>query len=72
MPNKAKFKELDSFPAENFLHYVETPSTRSETTIKECYLSGCKIETTRFFRANKELGYQIRDRSGYHYFIRTN
>ena len=64
-----QFSQLIDHAADNFCHYVELPSTRQKTVIsKDSY--GRSIETVTFFKGSKILGKQVRDFTGYRYYIR--
>lgn len=65
------FNEIYDHAQENFCHYVDQPSTRQKmVTEKDSY--GRTIETTFFFKGTKVIGKQIRDFTGYRYFLRKD
>ncbi len=62
--------DLVLISVENFLDLVDTPSTRNKLSITTDRYNGHKVERTTFYKGSKVIGVQIRNVTGYHYYLR--
>lgn len=66
------FVELLQTAPENFSHYVESQSTRTQSQTKTDFY-GRTTETTVFYRGSRILGKLVRDPlCGYRYYLRKD
>ena len=66
-----KYEEIRHFGPENFAALVDAPSTkRKASTTKDRF--DRITERVLFYRGSRILGMQVRDMTGYRYYIRND
>ena len=63
------YEEIRHFSLENFVSLVDIPSTRQKSSTNKDKF-GRDIERVVFYQGGRILGMQVRDVTGYRYYIR--